>query len=115
MWWAFLSNLVWAVAVLASAVYSCRFGASGLAASFYFGYLINIILYVPLVVHFGLAKRKQLVSWPVFIIAILLYGCAILPYLLPVLKFRFLGFLFLTVGLALSIWRLFKAQLHEMS
>lgn len=104
MWWGFLSNLIWALGVLGSAVYCVRFGAWGIALAFYVGYVVNIVVYVPMAIRFRLVTREQLVSWPVLSVAVFLHVCAVLPVLVPSLLERFFLFCGMVLVVILAVW-----------
>ena len=62
MWWAFLSNAVWATLLLSSFWFLRPFGAIGLAGAYLVAYVVNTICFVPLYSRIRLIPPGTLMS-----------------------------------------------------
>ncbi|MHC4110302.1 MAG: oligosaccharide flippase family protein [Planctomycetota bacterium] len=78
LWWGFFSNAFWAVILILSALYSVRWGATGLAASFCIAYVVNTLILVPLYYSRRLVPKATLISlgsaliWSILIVLVFL-------------------------------------------
>lgn len=63
LWWSFVSNLLWAATLLASALFLVRWGALGLAISFLLAYAASTVIFIPLYVAKNLVPRGTIISW----------------------------------------------------
>ncbi len=62
MWWGLLSNSIWGLLLLGSAVFLVRYGAVGIATSYAIAYALNTIVFVPFYLRRKLIPDGTLVS-----------------------------------------------------
>jgi len=92
LWWGFFSNMIWGIILIVSAIFSVRWGAPGLAASFAIAYIVNTIILIPLYYSRKLVPKGTLISFESIIIWSILIILVLLNILNGPLHFRAIAF-----------------------
>lgn len=102
LWWGFFSNTLWAVVLIASAVFLVQWGAPGLAASLTIAYIVNTVVFLPLYYSRNLVPKGTLLSFEAFLIWLTLGVLVFLNIMDASLIYRGIAFIpcLLLVGLA---------------
>lgn len=106
LWWSFLSNMVWAVALLVGAVFWAPLGAVGVATAGVLSYVVNIGFFIPFYIRRRVIPLKTLVSWEALIIWTVLTTVSLLVVSSATLPVRVFAFLGGTSTIALCLWRM---------
>jgi len=106
MWWGFLSNGTWAVALLISSFYLVRWGAAGLALGFLIAYVANTVVFIPLYTWRRLVPKGTIVSVEAGIIWLSLIALAGLSFAGAPLWLRLAGLGISTLSTLCAFYRL---------
>jgi len=115
LWWGFLSNTFWAIALFSFAVFFVKWGAPGLAASFAIAYVLNTLIMVPLYYTRGLVPKKTLLSIESAFIWLILIVLLFLNIVDVPLRFRAIAFMPAFVLTGIAFFRLMRTPSDTIS
>ena len=108
LWWGFFSNAFWAIILILSALFSVRWGATGLAASFCIAYIVNTLILVPLYYSRKLVPTGTLISIESALIWFILVTLVFLNIANVTLRFRAMAFMPCLVLAGIAFTRIAK-------
>ena len=108
MWWGVISNAFWGLILISSALFSVRWGASGLAVSFAIAYILNTLILVPLYYFRKLVPKGTLLSLESLLIWSVLAALVFLNIADAKLFFRSIAFFPSMSIIGLSFWRIMR-------
>lgn len=111
MWWSFLSNLFWGLALLGTLALFPVKNALALAASLLIAYGANVAIFIPIYMKTGFIPKGSIFSWPAALIwgAFFFVGFSSFYGLIP--WFRVGGTLMCGFAIAMAFIRLWRAPL----
>lgn len=98
LWWGFLSNTMWGFVALVCIYFWADYGATGLAGSYSFAYILNVIVFIPFYTKKGLVPYKTIVSAEAGTIWFVIFALLLVSWFEFSIAFRALCF---SLGLAI--------------